>query len=61
MPSPLRTVHSDPLSDTPASPGWGGLVSKWRDSIYRSGRSPSWTKVKNRQHPAMQRVMEPVS
>ncbi|MET3840539.1 ATP-dependent DNA ligase [Bradyrhizobium sp. OAE829] len=60
MPSPLGTVHSR-LSDTPASPGWRGLVSKWRDSIYRSGRSLSWIEVKNRQPPAMQRVMEPVS
>src|ERR1700730_17483461 len=25
---------------------------------YRAGRSPDWVKVKNRKHPAMQRVME---
>ena len=28
---------------------------------YRSGRSPHWTKVKNRKYPAMERVMEVVS
>jgi hypothetical protein len=35
--------------------GLEGLVSKRRDSSYRSGRSPSWIKVKNRSHPAMER------
>ena len=35
-----------------------GLVSKRRDRPYQSGRSKYWTKVKNRQHPAMERVME---
>jgi bifunctional non-homologous end joining protein LigD len=35
-----------------------GLVSKRRDSPYRAGRSPSWVKVKNREHPAMHRVRE---
>jgi ATP-dependent DNA ligase len=38
--------------------GLEGLVSKRRESIYRAGRSPSWVKVKNRAHPAMQRVKE---
>jgi ATP-dependent DNA ligase len=38
--------------------GLEGLVSKRRDSSYRSGRSPSWIKVKNRSHPAMERVKE---
>jgi bifunctional non-homologous end joining protein LigD len=38
--------------------GLEGLVSKRRDSVYRPGRSPSWIKVKNRQHPAMERVKE---
>jgi hypothetical protein len=32
-----------------------GLHSKRRDSAYRSGRSPSWIKVKNPGHPAMER------
>jgi bifunctional non-homologous end joining protein LigD len=38
--------------------GLEGLVSKRRDSTYRSGRSPSWIKVKNRKHPALDRVRE---
>jgi bifunctional non-homologous end joining protein LigD len=38
--------------------GLEGLVSKRRESTYRAGRSPNWVKVKNRQHPAMGRVME---
>lgn len=37
--------------------GLEGIVSKRRESIYRAGRSRSWVKVKNRQHPAMHRVM----
>jgi ATP-dependent DNA ligase len=41
--------------------GLEGLVSKRADSRYRSGRSPDWIKVKNRQHPAMERVMEAMS
>ena len=36
--------------------GLEGLVSKLRDRPYRSGRSPHWVKVKNRQHPAFSRV-----
>src|ERR1700746_823138 len=38
--------------------GLEGLVSKHRDRPYRAGRSKHWIKVKNRQHPAMSRVME---
>lgn len=41
--------------------GLEGLVSKRRDSVYRSGRSPNWIKVKNRSHPAMDRVKESFS
>ena len=37
------------------------LVSKHRDRPYRPGRSPHWVKVKNRQHPAVDRVMESFS
>ena len=37
-----------------------GLVSKRRDRPYRGGRSPDWIKVKNRKHPAMERVMEAI-
>lgn len=38
--------------------GLEGLVSKRRDSAYRAGVSPNWIKVKNRNHPALQRVKE---
>src|ERR1700694_4400952 len=38
--------------------GLEGLVSKRRDRPYRAGRSPDWVKVKNRQHPAIERVKE---
>ncbi|WP_311968249.1 ATP-dependent DNA ligase [Bradyrhizobium archetypum] len=41
--------------------GLEGLVSKRADSRYRGGRPPDWIKVKNRQHPALQRVMEAMS
>jgi len=38
--------------------GLEGLVSKRRDRPYLSGRSKDWIKMKNRTHPAMERVME---
>ncbi len=38
--------------------GLEGLVSKMADRPYRAGRSPDWVKVKNRTHPAMERVMD---
>jgi bifunctional non-homologous end joining protein LigD len=38
--------------------GSEGLVSKRRDRPYRAGRSPDWIKVKNRSHPAIDRVKE---
>ena len=38
--------------------GLEGLVSKSRDRPYQAGRSKHWVKVKNRSHPAMDRVME---
>jgi len=38
--------------------GLEGLVSKRRDRPYQAGRSWHWVKVKNRKHPAMERVME---
>jgi bifunctional non-homologous end joining protein LigD len=41
--------------------GLEGLVSNHRDRPYRPGRSPHWIKVKNRAHPAMERVMESFS
>ena len=41
--------------------GLEGLVSKRRDRPYRAGRSPDWIKVKNRSHPALERVKEAFS
>ena len=38
--------------------GLEGMVSKHRESTYRSGRSDRWVKVKNRQHPAFARVRD---
>jgi len=38
--------------------GLEGLVSKRRDRPYQAGRSKRWLKIKNRQHPAMDRMME---
>jgi len=38
--------------------GLEGLVSKRRDWPYQGGRSKHWIKVKNRKHPAMDRVMD---
>ena len=38
--------------------GLEGIVSKRRDRPYRAGRSPDWIKVKNRSHPAIDRVKE---
>ena len=40
------------------SMGLEGLVSKRSDRPYHGGRSKDWIKVKNRAHPAMERVME---
>jgi ATP-dependent DNA ligase len=38
--------------------GLEGLVSKHRDRAYQGGRSKHWVKVKNRSHPAFDRVQE---
>ena len=38
--------------------GLEGLVSKHRDQAYRGGRQKHWIKVKNRKHPAINRVMD---
>jgi bifunctional non-homologous end joining protein LigD len=41
--------------------GLEGLVSKRRDRPYRGGRSKDWVKVKNRSHPAIDRVKDSFS
>jgi ATP-dependent DNA ligase len=38
--------------------GLEGLLSKRRDRPYQAGQSKHWVKVKNRKHPAIDRVME---
>jgi bifunctional non-homologous end joining protein LigD len=38
--------------------GLEGLVSKHRDRPYRGGRQKHWIKIKNRMHPAIERVMD---
>jgi len=38
--------------------GLEGLVSKRRDRPYEAGRSRHWVKVKNRSHPALERVID---
>jgi ATP-dependent DNA ligase len=38
--------------------GLEGIVSKRKDSPYRSGRSPDWLKMKNPEAPAVRREAE---
>jgi ATP-dependent DNA ligase len=38
--------------------GLEGVVSKRRNSLYRSGRSPDWIKSKNPNAPAVKREAE---
>jgi bifunctional non-homologous end joining protein LigD len=38
--------------------GLEGIVSKRKDSAYRSGRSPGWLKMKNSDAPAVKREAE---
>jgi ATP-dependent DNA ligase len=38
--------------------GFEGIVSKRKDSAYRSGRSPDWLKMKNTDAPAVRREAE---
>jgi bifunctional non-homologous end joining protein LigD len=38
--------------------GLEGVVSNRADRPYRAGRSKDWIKMKNRSHPAMERVKE---
>ena len=37
--------------------GLEGIVAKRRDSLYRSGRSRDWIKIKNPAHPAIERAI----
>jgi ATP-dependent DNA ligase len=47
-----------PFSAMPASLDLEGIVSKRKDSLYRSGRSPDWLKMKNSNAPAVKREAE---
>jgi len=38
--------------------GLEGIVSKRKDSVYHSGRSPDWLKMKNADAPAVRREAE---
>jgi ATP-dependent DNA ligase len=49
---------AQPSSATPARWGLKGIVSKRKDSPYRSGRSPDWLKMKNLDAPAVKRETE---
>jgi ATP-dependent DNA ligase len=54
-------LHSRPGNDFTrrfALIGLEGIVSKRKDSIYRSGRSPDWLKMKNSDAPAVKREAE---
>jgi hypothetical protein len=59
-----QRVRARTSSDRPVSAGLqvrtgGPGLSKHKDRPYREGRSPYWIKVKNRSHPAIERVKEP--
>src|SRR5262245_21358816 len=45
-------------SATPARLGLEGIVSKRKDSMYRSGHSPDWLKMKNPEAAAVKREAE---
>jgi bifunctional non-homologous end joining protein LigD len=47
-PAAIKSRHACKL-------GLEGIVSKRKDSPYRSGRSPDWLKMKNLEAPAVKR------
>jgi hypothetical protein len=60
-----KHIHEIESTRLPAAPGESslrirleGLASKHRDRPYRGGRQKHSIKVKNRKHPAMDRVAE---
>ena len=60
--APFERGESGPdLFRAACNVGLEGLVSKRWDRPYQAGRSKHWVKVKNRRHPAMDRVMEAFS
>jgi bifunctional non-homologous end joining protein LigD len=57
--APFEVVEIGPkLFAAACSMGLEGLVPKRADRRYSAGRSKDWVKMKNRSHPAMERVKE---
>jgi bifunctional non-homologous end joining protein LigD len=54
-------LNSADLFRAACNMGLEGLVSKRLDRSYRGGRSKDWIKVKNRSHPAIERVKDAFS
>ena len=54
----IEAEHGGTVFDHACRLGLEGIVSKRRDAPYRSGRSGTWLKVKNREHRAMAREWE---
>jgi ATP-dependent DNA ligase len=52
----LIELNGDDLRRDPLQPE--GIVSKRKDSAYRSGRSPDWLKMKNPEASAVKREAE---
>ena len=50
--------HRDKMYEAVWALGLEGIVSKQRTSLYRSGPSKTWIKVKNPKAPAATRVLE---
>ena len=53
-----RGRRPDHLRPRPCKMGLEGIVSKRKDSAYRSGRSRDWLKMKNANAPAVKREAE---
>jgi ATP-dependent DNA ligase len=53
----VRASH-EPKRTRPCEMGLEGIVSKGKDSPYRSGRSPDWLKLKNPACEAVRREAE---
>ena len=54
----ITRVMVKSFSSTPASSPCEGVVSKRLGSLYRSGRSAHWVKIKNPNAPAVKREAE---
>jgi ATP-dependent DNA ligase len=50
--------HGDKMFEAVCTLGLEGIVSKRRTSLYRSGPSKTWIKVRNPKAPAATRVLE---